>query len=221
VIIQARYNGPPDSGNGGYSAGLTASHAPDRAGGIEVTLRRPPPLDTELTVRTEDRIRVYAGTELIAEATHRAVDASDVVPGVDLTEAVAVSKSYRGFVAHPFPTCFGCGPARPEADGLRLFPGRLPDGRMAAPFTVPDDVSEVLMWAALDCPGGWAVPSAARDYVLGRIAARVDALPEPGAECVVVARMTGEEGRKAYALTTVYSPAGDVLATARATWIAI
>jgi hypothetical protein len=33
--------------------------------------------------------------------------------------------------------------------------------------------------------------------------------------------MTGEEGRKAYALTTVYSPAGAMLATARATWIAI
>jgi hypothetical protein len=102
-----------------------------------------------------------------------------------------------------------------------LFPGRLADGRTAAPFTVPEDASEVLMWAALDCPGGWAVPQESRAYVLGRIAARVDAVAAPGERCVVVGRMTGEEGRKAYALTTVYSPTGAVLATARATWIAL
>ena len=46
-------------------------------------------------------------------------------------EAVAASATYPGFSAHPFPTCFVCGPERAEGDGLRLFPGRLPDGRTA------------------------------------------------------------------------------------------
>ncbi len=35
------------------------------------------------------------------------------------------------------------------------------------------------MWAALDCPGGWAVPLEGRPYVLGALAVRVDSLPEP------------------------------------------
>jgi hypothetical protein len=77
------------------------------------------------------------------------------------------------------------------------------------------------MWAALDCPGGWAVLSEGRPYVLGRIAAWVDALPAPGDTCVVMGRHVGGEGRKAETLTTVYDPSGVVLATARATWIAL
>jgi hypothetical protein len=41
MIIPARFNGPPGSGNGGYSAGLFAGGAR-----CEVTPRVPPPLDT-------------------------------------------------------------------------------------------------------------------------------------------------------------------------------
>ena len=33
--------------------------------------------------------------------------------------------------------------------------------------------------------------------------------------------MTGEDGRKAYTLSSLYGPDGDLLAAARATWIAI
>jgi hypothetical protein len=112
---------------------------------------------------------------------------------------------------------------------LRLFPGRLPDGRTAAPWIVPDDVEPALMWAALDCPGGWTVPemgltdgaTAIRPYVLGRIAARVDALPAPGDGCVVMGAFLAQEGRKADVISTVYGPDGAVLALARATWIAL
>jgi hypothetical protein len=112
---------------------------------------------------------------------------------------------------------------------LRLFPGRLPDGRTASPWIVPDDVEPALMWAALDCPGGWAVPEMGltgdvavhRPYVLGRMVARVDALPAAGDGCVVMGAFLGQEGRKAQVLSTVYGPEGGVLALARATWIAL
>jgi hypothetical protein len=77
------------------------------------------------------------------------------------------------------------------------------------------------MWAALDCPGGWSALHTGRTFVLGRIAARVDALPAPGTACVVVGRADGMEGRKAWTRSTVYGPGGTPLATARATWIAI
>ncbi|HWS32016.1 MAG TPA: hypothetical protein VN408_04650 [Actinoplanes sp.] len=47
----------------------------------------------------------------------------------------------------------------------------------------------------------------------------VRALPEPGAECVVTGGLSGVNGRKATAGTTVYGPDGS--ATAYATWLAI
>jgi hypothetical protein len=223
VIISARFNGPPASGNGGYSAGLFASQLSsselDGARTVEVTLRRPPPLETELTVEPGEPTRLMAGDELIAEAVPSRVDDDEVVPPLALSEARAAAAEYAGFREHPFPTCFVCGPER--GDGLRIFPGRLPDGRVAAPFAVPDEVSPVLVWAAMDCPSGWAVPLEARPYVLGRMAVRVARLPDPGDECIVVGLMTGQDGRKAHSRSTLYSPDGEVLALARATWVAL
>lgn len=217
MVIPGRFNGPPTSGNGGYSAGLVASHVDGYLVGARVRLHRPPPLDTELSVQHEDGVRVLHGDDVIATAQRDSV--GEVVAPVSHAEAVSASKAYYGFVEHPFPTCFVCGPER--QDGLRIFPGRMPDGRTAAPFEVPEDVSPAMVWASLDCPSGWAVPLESRPYVLGEIAVRVDALPEPGDTCVVVAERTGEDGRKGFARSTLYSPTGAVLATARATWVAL
>ena len=224
MIIEARYNGPPGSGNGGYTAGLVATH-PDVAlhlpeGAVEVTLRRPPPLDTPLAVSTDaETLRVHDGDTLVASARAGTGARPDAVPPVPFAAAVEASAGYPGFAAHPFPTCFVCGPE--HADGLRLFPGPLPDGRTATPWRVPEDVSPVLVWAALDCPGGWSVLTEGRPYVLGRMTAHVDAVPAPGTECVITGRHVASEGRKASVLSTLYGPAGDVLAVAHATWIAV
>jgi hypothetical protein len=231
MIIGARYNGPPGSGNGGWSAGTFAAGgvrrlqlgAPDAgprpgaaAGPVEVTLRRPPPLETPLT-RHGTEVRDPDG-QLVAEV-RPVPEFRTVVDPVDLPTARAAAAAYPGLVDHPFPGCFVCGPER--ADGLRIFPGPLPDGRTAAPFRVPDDVDAVTVWAALDCPGGWSVIAPGRPYVLGRIAAVVEALPEPGDECVVTGAMAHAEGRKAEVHSSLYAPDGGLLAWARATWIAV
>ncbi len=222
MIIDARYNGPADTGNGGYSAGLLATQLSGASAGVEVTLRRPPPLGTELTLRDLDGgLAAFHGDDLIATARPAPLDPGEVVAAVPFGQAAEVSPSYRGFVAHPFPGCFVCGPDRVPGDGLRLFPGLLADGRTATPFVAPADVDPVLVWAALDCPGGWAVPMQARPYVLGRMTASVRATPTPGERCVVMGQMTREAGRKADVRTTLYSGTGAVLAQARATWIAI
>jgi hypothetical protein len=218
--IAARFNGPPGSGNGGYSAGLLARELGRTP--AEVTLRRPPPLEVDLTVvREAAGARALAGAEVIAEARSAVGEKPDVVPPVPLPDAEDAATRFRGLRDHPFPTCYVCGPGR--ADGLGVFPGVLADGRTAAPWRVPADVSEVTVWAALDCPGGWSViaPAGGRPYVLGRIAAWVDALPAPGDACVVMGRQIGGEGRKAVVHSTVYGPDGAALATARATWIAL
>ncbi|WP_433126979.1 hypothetical protein ACQPWW_29310 [Micromonospora sp. CA-240977] len=212
--IESRYNGPPGSGNGGWSAGVFAAAA-GGPGAVEVTLRRPPPMDTELSL-TDGEVRDPAG-DLVAEVRPASV-VDVVVPPVDLETAVAAAARYPGLVEHSFPGCYVCGPQR--TDGLRIFPGRLPDGRTAAPFRAPEQVSAATIWAALDCPGGWTVLAPGRPYLLGRIAAVVTALPRPGDDCVVTGALLGVDGRKALVHTSLYAPDGALLGAARATWIA-
>jgi hypothetical protein len=214
--IPARYNGPPGSGNGGWSAGAFAVSSGFTLGGrpLEVTLRKPPPLDTPLTVADGS---VHDPDGVLIAQVGAAGGVGEPVAPASYDEAAAVSRAYPGFTSHPFPTCYVCGPDR--TDGLRLFPGFLSDERSAAPWTVPADVAVETVWAALDCPGGWSALHTGRTFVLGRIAAEVHALPEPGSDCVVVGRADAIEGRKAFTSSTVYSPDGDPLATARATWI--
>ncbi|MEU8236808.1 hypothetical protein AB0C07_01020 [Actinoplanes missouriensis] len=214
MLIPARYNGPPGTGNGGWCAGVFA-----QAAGIaqaQVTLRVPPPLEVGLDLRDDG---VWAGGTLVASVEPAGSFPDVGVAPVPHAEAVIAAKGFPGFTRHPFPGCFVCGPDHP--DGLRIFPGVLPDGRTAAPWTVPDEVTEPTVWAALDCPGGWAAIASGRPYVLGRITAAIDALPEPGAECVVVGAATAISGRKATVESAVHGPDGRRLAAARAIWIAV
>ncbi|MBY8873469.1 hypothetical protein K7640_16665 [Micromonospora sp. PLK6-60] len=216
MLIEARFNGPPGSGNGGWSAGIIAAGAGLAHGPAEVTLRRPPPLDTPLTL-ADGTAHDPDGTVVAQVAPVPAFPVE--VPPVDRATAEAAAAAYPGLVDHPFPGCYVCGPAHPT--GLRIFPGRLPDGRTAAPLRAPADVAPATVWAALDCPGGWAVIAPGRPYVLGRITVVVDRLPEPGDECVVVGAAVGGEGRKAQVRSALYGPDGALLGHARATWIAL
>jgi hypothetical protein len=209
VIIPGRFNGPPGSANGGYTSGIVAGLL---GGEAEVTLRRPPPLDTPLRWDGE---RLWEGEQLVAEARRAQVEL-DLPAPVSLAEAEEATSRYAGFERHAFPTCFVCGPERP--DGLRIFPGAV-DGVVAAPWT-PAEASPELVWAALDCPGAFAVQFSERgDVVLGRITARVDRLPESGEPHVVVAWPLGEDGRKLYAGSAIFTAGGEPVARARATWI--
>ncbi|MFJ6198282.1 hypothetical protein [Micromonospora sp. NPDC092111] len=215
MIIESRYNGPPGSGNGGWSAGVFAGAYGD-VRPVQVTLRRPPPLDTPLTLAGGDVLDPDG--RLVAEL-RPAGELPDPVPPVDPPTAKIAAKAYPGLVDHPFPGCYVCGPDHP--DGLRIFPGRLPDGRTAAPWRAPERVTTPTAWAALDCPGGWAVIAPGRPYLLGRLTALVDALPEPGEECVVTGAVVGTEGRRAVVHTSLYGSTGALLGRARATWIAV
>jgi hypothetical protein len=221
MIIEARFNGPPTSANGGYTAGLLARHL--GGAGVVVTLRRPPPLGVPLTVtRSADGVHLVDGEgRLVAEAAPADLGDEALVAPVDWDTAEKASRTYSGFAAHPFPTCFVCGPDRAAGDGLRLFPGRVGERRTATPWVVPADVDEIMVWAALDCPGGWAVPLEARPYVLGRLTALVTNVPTPGTRCVIMGEVLGEEGRKARVRTMVCDEGGVPLARALATWIAL
>ncbi|MBW8486160.1 hypothetical protein [Actinomadura parmotrematis] len=222
MIIDKRFHGPDGSGNGGYVAGLLAAHVDSDT--VTVSLRTPPPLDTELRVSpADDRwlgAWLWNGDELVAEALTGAI----VVPPVP---AVAFARAERAGAAalssedHPFPRCFVCGPDRDPGDGLRLAVGPVGEGTVAAAWRPAGPVTPELVWAALDCPGGLAFDLAGRAAVLGTMTARVLGLPEPGEECVVMGRARSREGRKLHAATALYGADGGLLGRAEQIWIEV
>ncbi len=234
LVVPSRFCGPAGSGNGGWTAGAMAelaegpATAPARA--VEVTLRRPPPLelampvepvDGSLLARLEDQ--VVAEARLVAD-TLRAVDP------VTEDAARAAETTYAGHRSHPFPRCFSCGVAREPGDGLRIFPGFVTATRVAATWLAdpsvaspddPDHATVPVAWAALDCVSAWAADVAERPMVLGRMTASVDAPPRIGDRHVVVGEVRGSEGRKTFTASTLYDPDGRVVGRAEHVWITI
>ena len=140
-VVPSRFCGPPESGNGGWVCGHAAvllDPGPDES--VTVRLRTPPPLDRELQVgsgETDGRrtLEVADGEHPVAQATvGTALEPTGTPPLVSFAAATTAGEAYEGLADHPFPTCFSCGTAREEGDGLRLRPGRVAggDGEYAA-----------------------------------------------------------------------------------------
>jgi hypothetical protein len=206
-------------------------------GPVTVTLLRPPPLDTPMTVEPDAgrAVRVRLGDTLVAEAVSTQDSMLPRVPGtVTLAEAHAAEGGARYFQNPLFPACFVCGPARPPSDGLRVFPGPVPGREVwAAPWT-PDaslaDGSPCLppefVWAVLDCPSGIASVEAADigpdlAILLGRMTAGVAALPVVGEPYRVLAWPIARDGRKLAAGSALVGPGDEVLAVARTLWLTV
>jgi len=218
ISIPARFNGPPASANGGYAAGVVARFL----GGLaEVTLRAPPPLDTPLAVeRDGDQVAVRDGGTLVAEAVRLDGLELELPAPISVDEAADASRGYAGFREHAYATCFVCAPER--EDGLGIYAGTVA-GRdlVASPWTPPPGpVPDEIVWAALDCPSGWAVDEFAREGVLlGRLAARILGPVAGGEPHVVLGWPLGADGRKRYAGSAVFTAAGEPVAFARSTWL--
>jgi hypothetical protein len=232
-VVPSRFCGPPESGNGGWVSGHAAALLhPGPGEAVTVRLRTPPPLDRELDVRAgsadgRPTLEVRDGDHPVVEATTAPpLDRRGIPAAVSFATATAVGERYEGLADHPFPTCFSCGTERAVGDGLRLQPGRVEggDGVYAAAWVPGADVDVETVWAALDCPGGWASGIAGRPMVLGTMTCQVETLPTAGEECVVMAWPRGGEAntRKYFSRTALFSSAnGRLLAQAEATWISI
>jgi hypothetical protein len=240
IVINKRYCGPPNSGNGGYVCGRLARHIP---GGAEVTLRAPPPLDKMLdVVAADDGLwELRDGTTVIAAGRGANVELARLeTASFDEASAAELLTPVKPH-EHPLPTCFVCGPARTQGDGLRIFAGPLahqsrnasvvlaatwtPDPTLAA---IDGLVAPEFLWSALDCPTGYASnynpengSSERTPILLGRMSARIEARPRPGERCVITAWQAGRDGRKRVAEAAAFGEAGNLLAVARATWIAV
>jgi hypothetical protein len=220
--LPARHMGPPGSANGGVTCGRLAGYL--AAPVASVTLRRPPPLDTDLRVDVAaDAVRLWDGEALVAEAVPGDVTV-EPPDAVDVDTARAASEHYAGLTIHPFPGCFVCGTDREPPDGMGLRPGPVGTDHVAAVWTPLDArtaADPAMVWAALDCPGGWAEDLPGRPMVLGRMALRLDALPEPEQPHVVQGWVVERAGRKTHTGSSLRTADGRLLAVAQATWIAV
>jgi hypothetical protein len=236
IIIDRRFRGPSrDRGHGGYFAGRVwalASHIR----GVKFGPRGIP-LGKPLTVRvTADAVTVGASDEVVAESADPNVDLSPRQPApVAFDAAVRSSERFPGFDRQDdLRQCFACGADRSPSDGLRIFTGpvdgRFVDGHpLLAGAWVPDAafgdadgrIRPEFVWAALDCPGGWAIPGPVET---GTIWAELRQPIGIGQRTVVAGWHfqvpgAGPGSRSRHAGTAIFSEAGDVLAVSRATWV--
>ena len=217
IVLPYRFRGPLTSANGGYACGRLAAFVD--ADEVEVTLRLPPPLERPLAVeRDNDAVRLLDGDALVAEARPAPVEVEPPAP-VSVHDAEEARKSHVRDSSPDFRECYVCGI---REDGLKISVGPVV-GREplhASPIALPESAAE-LVWAAIDCPGAYAVGTVGRgEVVLGRMTARVSRVPAAGEQCVVASWPFGEDGRKLLAGTALFTPDGELLALARQTWIA-
>lgn len=225
LVIPRRFAGPPAMGHGGYVAGLFTDLVP---GAVQVTLRRPTPLDVELEIGDlgAGRFELRQGPDVIAEAEPAVLDIDPPAPPAIADVRVAEPQSparYNGTGVHP--TCFGCALGREPGDGLRV--AAAPVGEQVAAvwhpgpaWSEPDGtVRAHWILAALDCPGAFAfIVGEQPAGLLGRIVFEQYAPARADADHVVTGWKIGQDGRKLLAGTALFTAGGELLAAAKATW---
>jgi len=226
VRVPSRFNGPPTSGNGGWSAALLGKHLGPE---VEVTLKRPIPMDQGLRVvcHEDGATLEHSGIE-IARARPTELDL-DIPEAISFGRAAAARATFAGYQKHPFPDCFVCGTGRCCGEGMCLFTGPIEMGIVASSWVpsaefVADEgtVGPELVVAALDCPGAWALIDRYGidgPFVLGRMSYQLVQPVYAGERYVVQGWALGREGRKARCGTAVYDAHGTICAAADATWI--
>jgi len=230
VTIASHFRGPAQSAQGGYACGLLARQV--TAPVAEVTLRSPPPLDTELQVRQGEAgaVQLLDDETLVAAARPAESPRLELPVPVSLEQAQAARDTSFLQERSPYPGCFVCGPDRPPGDGLRVIAGAV-DGRddvLASPWEVESsvpvedgNVASEIVWAVLDCPSGCSLMLKPDVGVcmMGRMRAEIYSPVFTGQNYVAVGWPTGREGRKIEAASAILTPEGEPVAVAESLWI--
>jgi acyl-coenzyme A thioesterase PaaI-like protein len=230
IVIDRRFCGPPNSGNGGYVCGVLAGGI---GGPARAVLRAPVPLDTELRLESRDGGVALLANEaaLIGEASPaaQALPEPPMTPSLDQARAASARHAGHGQRIHPI--CFTCGPERGEGDGLRVFPGQLeaaPAGHVACDWTphpafgdAHGRVPPEIVWAALDCPGffAWFEAEGRHGALLGTMTGEVLRPVRAGEPYVVFAWPIAREGRKETAGVALFDAEGELVARGLQVWI--
>ena len=238
IVLERRFNGPPETANGGYACGVVARHVD---GPATVSLRRPVPLGTPLELERHDdgHVTLHDGATLIAEADPElpldfeppyrpSVEEAREAAGFALRANTRKGTWPPGPVfPETFDSCYVC--ARARADGLGVVFGPLPSDPAltgavlhAGPDVPQRDgaVAPEIAWAALDCPSytpplwGHGVPS-----LLARMRAELLEPVPAGEPLTVVGWSLATDGRKHRSATAILAADGHMLARAEALWI--
>ncbi|WP_393060960.1 hypothetical protein [Streptomyces sp. LN549] len=232
LVMERRFNGPPESAHGGLACGRFAGRAQELLGGTApgvVTLHAPPPLDVQLRIeRAGNRVHIWHEETLVASVS-RAEARLGTVPFVPPDLIADAERGYPSAAEHPFPTCFVCGPLRSGTDGLGLAPGQLPgrpgitgcrwtpDASLGAGHGQP--VPPEFAWAALDCPGGWTADLVQAPMVLKRFTVLLTEPPIVGTPHVVVGERDADDGHALTTRTALYLDDGTLVGRALAQWV--
>ena len=138
---------------------------------------------------------------------------------VSLEQAHAAEAHAITAEEHPFPTCYGCGPAHPTGLRMRSGPGRGHEHVCRDLDTAGRLPARGVGRARLPRGQGGRVPRDAHgprdDDRAGLHASRV------GEEHVVLSWSRGDDGRKRHAASALFTADGRLLARADQTWIAL
>ena len=235
ISIADRFRGPPQSGNGGYVAGVAASLLNTDAA-VEVTLRSPIPLDSPMAVHRDREITtIMHGETLIAEICEAELDLDIPEPPDWESTATAQpqSPSLRPGLNPMMPTgtgfhpiCFCCG--ADHEDGLKVYAAPVLAGEQVAAIwhskaewgesdgCLPDS----FLWAALDCPGQFAFMAVdIMTGMLGRMTGQVKQRVQADQQYLVTGWRMGIDGKKHYAGTAIFDRDENLLAAAKSVWI--
>lgn len=231
LLIDARYNGPVGRGNGGYIAGAMAAFV---SGDAEVRIMRGFPVATPLTIRRHPDGAVSCHLDDQELGRVRPLDlALEIPPPPTLSAARAAAERFRFLHGSDVRGCYVCSPIRAPGEGLRLFCGPLLEVGKVIVAGVWEPEPELLdasgqvapeqVWAALDCPGGYAIAALAPDIgvqLLGTCAASLKRPLRAGASYIVSSwQLAPPQGRKRFMGVAIHGVTGELMACARQTWI--
>jgi hypothetical protein len=227
VTIETRFQGLPGVAFGGYVAGLVARSL---TGPGRVDFRMPAPFERRLLlVHAPDEVRLLDKDRLLASACSQTLEVTAPdFPSWDEAGEAGAAFPRDGDVSYP--ECFGCGPRRRPGDGLRVFVGPVADRSLVAGIWTPSvsfadstgSVRPEFVWAALDCPGGWArrrflgIPEAG---VTAYLAADLQHPIRASQPYLVIGWPIRREGRKAWVGALISDAVGRVHVVSEALWL--
>jgi hypothetical protein len=224
TIITRRFCGSSNTASGGYIAGLLGRHL---HGPARVSLHAPVSIGHAYAIErlSDGRVALRDGDAILAHAETAPLQIEPPAPP-SFAEARWASERYLGFTEHAAPECFVCGPAREWGDGLAVFPGPLPGRRLVAAPWAPDPtlfdkhgvVRPEFVWAALDCPSGFALLEAfgRRTLVLSQLTASLIRPLEVGERFIVTGWPFAAEGRNLLGASAIFSEGGELHAVSSA-----
>ena len=226
VVIARRFNGPPGSGHGGYSAGC-AGVLLDAPGGARSRCGGRRRSETPLAVRAAATAASRCSTATTSwprrAPAELAVDGA--AAGRRSTRRPPRPSASPGSTTTRSRPASAAGRERDPADALCLFTGPVGDGRFAVPWTPPawaggDVVEPVLAWAALDCPSSAPVHGTiSAPVVLGRLTVALEGPIEVGAPHVIQSWLERSDGRKRHTAVAIFDRDGERRAAGRAVWV--